>query len=128
MKYILYCRKSTDTEDRQVLSLDSQERELLDIAKRHNLSVVKVLRESMSAKSAGRPIFDQMMKMIDSGKADAILCWKLDRLARNFVDGGKVMQWVIDTADSIKTSDFQATPGNHCKYCDFNQICPFASK
>jgi DNA invertase Pin-like site-specific DNA recombinase len=91
MKYILYCRKSTDTEDRQVLSLDSQERELLDIAKRHNLSVVKVLRESMSAKSAGRPIFDQMMKMIDSGKADAILCWKLDRLARNFVDGGKVI-------------------------------------
>ncbi len=40
----------------------------------------------------------------------------------------KVKQWVIDTADSIKTSDFQATPGNHCKYCDFNQICPFASK
>ena len=91
MKYILYCRKSTDTEDKQVQSLDSQEHELVDMAKKHNLLVVKILKESMSAMSAGRPIFEQMMKMIDTGKADAILCWKLDRLARNFVDGGKII-------------------------------------
>ena len=29
--------------------------------------------------------------MIASGKADSILCWKLDRLARNFIDGGKII-------------------------------------
>jgi site-specific DNA recombinase len=91
MRYIIYCRKSTDTEDKQVLSLDSQEKELLAIADKHNLKIVKNFRESMSAKSAGRPIFNQMMKMITTSKADAILCWKLDRLARNFVDGGVVM-------------------------------------
>lgn len=91
MKYIIYSRKSTESEDRQLLSLDAQERELLDIAQKYNLEVVKTFRESMSAKSAGRPIFNQMMKMIETGKADAILCWKLDRLARNFVDGGKVI-------------------------------------
>src|ERR1035437_9170048 len=91
MKYIIYCRKSTDSEDRQILSLDAQEREVLEIANKNNLNVVKIFRESMSAKSAGRPIFEQMMKMIDTGKADAILCWKLDRLARNFVDGGKII-------------------------------------
>lgn len=111
MKYIIYCRKSTDTEDKQVLSLDSQERELLDIAKKHNLNVVKVFRESMSAKAIGRPIFDQMLKMISSGKADAILCWKLDRLARNMVDGGLVMDFLqksilkeIRTYESIHLS------------------------
>jgi len=91
MNYIIYCRKSTDSEDRQILSLDSQEHELLAIAERHNLKITKVFKESMSAKSAGRPIFNQMMKLICSGKADAILCWKLDRLARNFIDGGLVM-------------------------------------
>jgi site-specific DNA recombinase len=32
-----------------------------------------------------------MLKTIASGKADAILCWKLDRLARNMVDGGQIM-------------------------------------
>ncbi len=91
MKYVIYCRKSTDTEDKQVLSLESQERELLDIAEKHNLKVVKVLKESVSAKASGRPVFNEMIKMISSKKAEAILCWKLDRLARNFIDGGLVI-------------------------------------
>jgi len=73
------------------MSLDSQERELLDIVQKHDLKVVKIFRESMSAKSEGRPIFNEVMKIIKSGKADAILCWKLDRLARNFIDGGLVI-------------------------------------
>ena len=91
MKYILYCRKSTDTEDKQVLSLDSQEHELLDIAGKLNLNVIKTFKESRTAKEAGRPIFNEVIQMISAGKADAILCWKLDRLARNFLDGGLIM-------------------------------------
>ncbi|MES2216719.1 MAG: recombinase family protein, partial [Patescibacteria group bacterium] len=91
MKYILYCRKSTDSEDRQVLSLDSQEKELLSIAEKNNLTVVKTFKESRTAKDAGRPLFGELVQIIQSGKADAILCWKLDRLARNFLDGGLIM-------------------------------------
>ncbi|MDO8571226.1 MAG: recombinase family protein, partial [bacterium] len=91
MKYILYCRKSTDSEDKQVLSLDSQEKELLDIASKSNLNVIKTFKESRTAKEAGRPIFNEVIQMIANGKADAILCWKLDRLARNFLDGGLIM-------------------------------------
>lgn len=91
MKYIIYCRKSTDTEDKQLLSLDAQERELLEIANKNNLVVVKILRESMSAKNVGRPVFAEMIKMILTGKADAILCWKIDRLARNMIDGGNII-------------------------------------
>ncbi len=91
MKYILYCRKSTDSEDKQVLSLDSQEKELLDIAGKSNLNVIKTFKESRTAKEAGRPIFNEVIQMITNGKADAILCWKLDRLARNFLDGGLIM-------------------------------------
>jgi len=94
MKYIIYCRKSTDTEDKQVLSLDSQENELKQLAERLDLSIFQILRESKSAKEPGRPIFDQMMKTINSGKADAILCWKIDRLTRNPIDGGQI-QWLL---------------------------------
>jgi DNA invertase Pin-like site-specific DNA recombinase len=91
MKYILYCRKSTESEDRQVLSLESQEKELMNIAKNNNLEVVGTFEESKSAKAEGRPVFNQVLKLITSGKADAIICWKLDRLARNFIDGGKII-------------------------------------
>jgi DNA invertase Pin-like site-specific DNA recombinase len=83
MKYILYCRKSTESEDRQVLSLESQEKELMNIAKNNNLEVVGTFEESKSAKAEGRPVFNQVLKLITSGKADAIICWKLDRLARH---------------------------------------------
>ena len=88
MKYILYCRKSTEGEDRQVLSLDAQQRELLELAEKLNLEVVHVFKESMSAKSPGRPVFAEAINYIVTGKADAILCWKLDRLSRNFIDSG----------------------------------------
>jgi len=91
MRYIIYCRKSTDTEDKQVLSLDSQEHDMVALAKANGLEVKTILRESQSAKTLGRPVFRKMMHMIKSGQADGIICWKLDRLARNMIEGGEVM-------------------------------------
>ena len=91
MKYIIYCRKSTDSEDRQVMSLESQESEMLQIAKKNNLDILEILHESKSAKSLGRPVFSKMMDTIKKGKAQGIICWKLDRLVRNFIDGGLII-------------------------------------
>lgn len=91
MKYVIYCRRSTDTEDRQILSLDSQESELRQLAESHGLEVSAVMRESKSAKVEGRPIFNEVLEVIRKGKADGIICWKLDRLARNFIDGGRII-------------------------------------
>ncbi|MEO6536188.1 MAG: recombinase family protein [Candidatus Paceibacterota bacterium] len=114
MKYILYCRKSTDTEDKQVLSLESQERELIGVAKREGLEIVSTLRESRSAKEPGRPIFNQMLKDISKGKADAILCWKVDRLTRNPVDGGQI-QWLLQNGNikNIRTFDRNYSPSDN---------------
>lgn len=89
--YILYARKSTESEDRQVLSIDSQIHELQQIAEREGLTIVDTLSESRSAKSLGRPIFNDLLDRIRNGEANGILCWKLDRLARNFIDGGKII-------------------------------------
>lgn len=114
MKYILYCRKSTDTEDKQVLSLESQERELLTVAEREGFEIVSTLRESRSAKEPGRPIFNAMLKDISKGKADAILCWKIDRLTRNPVDGGQI-QWLLQNGKikSIRTYDRIYNPSDN---------------
>jgi DNA invertase Pin-like site-specific DNA recombinase len=92
--YFIYCRKSSEAEDRQVLSIESQIRELEQLAQKLSLPVSGILTESRSAKDPGRPIFNQMMQRVYRGEAAGIICWKLDRLARNPVDGGSVI-WAI---------------------------------
>lgn len=114
MKYIIYCRKSTDTEDKQVLSLDSQENELRQLAHSHKLEVAGVFRESKSAKAEGRPVFNEVLKMISSGKAQGIICWKLDRLARNFIDGGRVIDLLQrGTIKEIRTHESVHLPSDN---------------
>jgi len=95
MKYIIYCRKSSEAEDRQVLSIDSQESELLRLAERDGLTILKTLKESMSAKAPGRPVFEAMLAHIEKKSDVGLLVWKLDRLARNAFDGGKI-SWFMD--------------------------------
>jgi len=94
-KFLLYARKSTDDEDRQVLSIESQINELRDFAKKEGLDVIDEFTEAKTAKEPGRPIFSYMLKQIEGGNADGILAWHPDRLARNSVDGGKVI-YLID--------------------------------
>lgn len=95
MNYIIYCRKSSESEEKQALSIPAQESELLRLAQRDNLTVVKMFQESMSAKAPARPLFDEMMAFIEKQKGCALLVWKLDRLARNALDGGK-LSWFMD--------------------------------
>ena len=95
MRYVLYARKSTDEEDRQILSIEAQITEVKEYAIKENLNVVREFIESKSAKVPGRPIFNEMMSLLEKGQADAILAWHPDRLARNSLDGGKII-YLID--------------------------------
>lgn len=115
MKYILYARKSSESEDRQVLSVDSQIQELKALAKRNGQQIVAVLQESMSAKDPEkRPVFEEMVDRIKGGEAQGIICWKLDRLARNPVDGGTI-QWMLQRGDvtHIQTADRSYYPSDN---------------
>ena len=94
MNYFLYARKSTDVEDKQILSIESQLAELRELAKRENLNIADEFIEKRSAKIPGRPIFNTMLSRIQNGEAQGIVCWKIDRLSRNPVDSGKI-QWLL---------------------------------
>ncbi len=75
-------------------------------ADREGLEVVKVFQESKSAFKVGRPVFDEMLRYIEAGNAEGVLCWKIDRLSRNSKDGGYI-QWLLQerTIESIITID-----------------------
>ena len=96
MKVFLYARKSTDDEERQILSIDAQRNELREYAAKQGLEIVFEFVESMTAKEPGRPIFNDMLLRVEKGEAEALLAWHPDRLARNSVDGGKII-WLVDT-------------------------------
>lgn len=97
MKYVLYIRKSSESEERQVMSLAAQETEMLSIAKRDQLNIVDIIKESHSAKQTGqRPEFNRMIKGIRDGTYTAILTWAPDRLSRNAGDLGMI----VDLMDS----------------------------
>jgi len=113
LKYFIYCRKSSEDEERQILSIEAQLQELRDYAKQNSLFVIKEFFESRTAKEPGRPIFNQMLSEIEKGNASGILAWNPDRLARNSIDGGKVI-YLVDTQKitSLKfpTFWFDTTP------------------
>ncbi len=92
MKYCLYARKSSESEERQVLSIDSQIKEMLQLAEKEGLNVVDMRRESHSAKAtAQRPVFNELLADIRLGKFNGILTWAPDRLSRNAGDLGAVV-------------------------------------
>lgn len=93
-KYILYARKSSEDKNRQVTSIEDQIIELKRLAERINIEIIEIITESKSAKAPGREGFNRMLQIIEKGKAEGILCWKLDRLARNPIDHGKIA-WML---------------------------------
>ena len=92
IKYCLYARKSTESEERQVMSIDSQIKEMLQVAERDGLEIVEIRRESHSAKnSSERPVFNSIVEDIRLGKFNGIITWAPDRLSRNAGDLGSLV-------------------------------------
>jgi site-specific DNA recombinase len=96
MKYFLYARKSTDSEERQIKSIDDQLAELKEFALIQKIEIAASFTEAKTAKKPGRIVFNQMIKRMEKGEAQGILAWHPDRLARNSIDGGKII-YLLDT-------------------------------
>ena len=104
VKYCLYARKSTESDEMQALSIDSQIKEMEAIAERLNLNVIEVKKESHSAKASGeRPVYKKLLQEIDQGKFNGVLTWAPDRLSRNAGDLGSL----VDLMDQRKLIHIQ---------------------
>ncbi len=113
IRYFVYRRRSSD-DAKQTASLGVQKSELDLLAKRSDALVVGEFEESKTAKQPGREEFNRMLDEIEAGKAEGIICWKLDRLARNPVDEGRV-RWLLQKGviKNIKTYERDYYPGDH---------------
>ena len=116
-KVLLYARKSTDVEDKQVLSINAQLVELRKFASQNNLHIVDELVEKRTAKMPGRPIFNSLLTRIKDGEAVGILAWHPDRLARNSVDGGQIV-YLVDQGliKSLRFPTFWFEPTSQGKF------------
>ncbi len=91
-QYCLYARKSTESDERQAMSIDSQIKEMTDLANRDGLMIKEIRQESHSAKSSGlRPVFNQLLIDIRNSEFDGLLTWAPDRLSRNAGDLGTLV-------------------------------------
>jgi len=115
IKYFLYARKSSESEDRQIQSIDDQINRLKQLAGDLHLDIKKIYTEAKSAKKPNnRPLFDEMMQRIENGEANGILCWQINRLSRNPIDSGKI-QWLLQQGilKSLQTIDRQYLPDDN---------------
>ena len=115
LKYFLYARKSSESEDRQIQSIEDQIKDLKRISGLKELNIVDILHEEKSAKKPNnRPIFSDMLKRIEKGEADGILCWSLNRLSRNPIDSG-TLSWMLqqNIIKCIQTFDRSYLPDDN---------------
>ncbi len=107
LKIADYFRKSSRDDDKQALSIPSQDTECNELRNKHNLPKPKVVyKESKSAKYANkREGFTEMVTLIESGEINAILCWNLNRLARNMREGGILIDLLSEGMLVIITSN-----------------------
>ena len=114
LKYCLYARKSSESDERQAMSIGSQIKEMKDMAVREGLEVVIIKQESFSAKQSGyRPVFNEVLHGLRNGEFNAILTWAPDRLSRNAGDLGSLVDLMdMNKLQRIRTfgQTFSNTP------------------
>ena len=116
-KFFIYTRKSTDDKDRQVRSISDQLAELKELAVKEQIEIVDIFVEKQTAKIPGRPVFNEMLLRMEAGEANGILAWHPDRLARNSVDGGKIIYFVdTEVIKDLKFSTFWFDPTPQGKF------------
>lgn len=118
MKYAIYLRKSrADAEAEQRgegETLARHEYILLELAKKHHLSIIQIYREIVSGDSiSARPQMQKLLQDITDNKYDGVLVVEIERLARgDTIDQGIVAQAFKSSNTKIITPTKTYDPNN----------------
>jgi DNA invertase Pin-like site-specific DNA recombinase len=99
--WIGYCRKSTDTEDKQIHSLGDQVRMIEDYyarlpAEERGAAPLHILQEAQSAYRPGRPVFDAVLRQADERAVRGLIVVHPNRVSRNHADSGAFVQRLVE--------------------------------
>ncbi|MEK7597206.1 MAG: recombinase family protein [Patescibacteria group bacterium] len=112
-QYCLYARKSSESDERQAMSIDGQLSEMKLMAKKEKLFVSEIITESHSAKQSGqRPEFNRLLQGLMENKYNSILTWAPDRLSRNAGDLGRIVDF-MDQGKLIKIQTYSQSFSNN---------------
>ncbi len=86
-KYYLYARVSSKEQEREGFSIPAQVKAIREYANKKGFYIAEEFIEAETAKNSGRTAFTQMIsKLRKNEEIKGILCEKVDRLTRNFLD------------------------------------------
>jgi site-specific DNA recombinase len=110
--WAIYARKSTESEDRQIQSIEDQIKFLKETANREGLNIIKIIKESKSAKAPDkRDGFTELVNLIKQDKINGILTWKMDRLSRNPIDSATIQYFLqLKKLLCVKTAEKNYLP------------------
>jgi len=91
-RVVAYIRVSTEQQSEQGQSLEAQQEKIQAYAALYNLEIVEIIVEVGSAKDLNREGLQRALRLLEAGKASAILVVKLDRLTRSVADLGKLIE------------------------------------
>ena len=85
MKAVIYARYSSDSQREE--SIEGQLRECTEYAERNGITILRsYIDRALSARTADRPEFQNMIKDSEQKLFDVVLIWKLDRFSRDRYD------------------------------------------
>ena len=112
MKAVGYVRVSTDRQAEQGVSLEAQEAKIRAMATVQGADLLEVIIDGgESAKNLNRPGLKRLIARVESGKVEAVIIAKLDRLTRSVKDLCSLLELfekrgvaLISVAESLDTA------------------------
>lgn len=113
-QYFGYIRVSTVKQGEHGVSLQQQREAIERYAQRNSCEVVEWFEEQETAAKRGRPLFSQMMKLLQRGKARGVIIHKIDRSARNlrdWADLGELIDQGVEVCFANESLDLRSRGG-----------------
>jgi DNA invertase Pin-like site-specific DNA recombinase len=101
-----YIRVSTEEQAKEGISIEAQAAKLRQYAELYGIELINIkIDAGISAKSLERPGLQNTLDALESGEADAILIYKLDRLTRSVADLGRLIERYFNKYQLLSVTD-----------------------